>query len=157
MDVHMPVMDGLEATRRIRTTPRLRQPKIVALTASAMNHDRQSAVESGADDFVAKPCREDELLEKMRSLLSITYQYQDLDDENQETGALTTEKLADLPRDLVEEIREATLAGNKKLLDKLTVQVQTAGHLESAQALQILVDKYDYDTLTQLLEAVCHS
>jgi PAS domain S-box-containing protein len=157
MDVHMPVMDGLEATRRIRTTPRLRQPKIVALTASAMNHDRQSAVESGADDFVAKPCREDELLETMRSLLSITYQYQDLDEDNRETGALTTEKLADLPRDLVEEIREATLAGNKKLLDKLTVQVQSAGHLESAQALQVLVDKYDYDTLTQLLEAVCHS
>jgi PAS domain S-box-containing protein len=158
MDVHMPVMDGLEAIRRMRATPQVRQPVVVALTASAMDDDRRSVAESGADDFLAKPCREDELLEKIRALLALTYEYQDASEaEDQDTGvpALTTEKLAHLPRGLVEEIREATLAGNKKLLDKLAVQVRTVGDIESAQALQVLADNYDYDTLSQLMDAVC--
>ena len=55
MDVHMPVMDGLEATRRIKADPRGKETVIVALTASAMDEDRRTVLQSGADDFLAKP------------------------------------------------------------------------------------------------------
>ena len=78
MDVHMPVMDGLEATRRIKADPRGKETVIVALTASAMDDDRRTVSQSGADDFLAKPCREDELLEKMRALLNIAYDYEEV-------------------------------------------------------------------------------
>ena len=64
MDVHMPVMDGLEATRRIKADAGGKDTHIVALTASAMEEDRRQAVGSGADDFLAKPCREEDLLER---------------------------------------------------------------------------------------------
>ena len=63
MDVQMPEMDGLEATRRIRELPSRsgRRPWIVAMTASAMDSDRQAAMDSGMDDFVGKPVRVEEL------------------------------------------------------------------------------------------------
>ena len=57
-------------------------------------------------------------------------------------------------RGLVEEIRNATSAGNKELLDKLILQVCETADSESANALQELADTYDYDALTQLLESV---
>ena len=159
MDVHMPVMDGLEATRRIKADPRGKETAIVVLTASAMDDDRRSVAESGADDFVSKPCREDELLEIMRSLLKITYDYGEPEegDDRPATGAppLNAARLGQIPRDLIEDIRNATLTGNKKLLDSLIRKVPAAGGAEAAHALQELADRYEYDTLTQLLEEAC--
>ena len=61
MDLQMPVMDGLEATSHIRTLPEIRQPKIIALTANAMQEDRDRCIEVGMDDFLAKPVRLEDL------------------------------------------------------------------------------------------------
>jgi CheY-like chemotaxis protein len=69
MDVHMPEMDGLEATRRIRTQEQSGRRKgrlpIVALTASTLEDDRQICVDAGMDDFLAKPLN----LEALRAVL----------------------------------------------------------------------------------------
>jgi CheY-like chemotaxis protein len=54
---------------------------IVALTASAMDVDRQRAIQCGADDFVTKSCLADELLEKLGNLLNIAYDYEELSGE----------------------------------------------------------------------------
>ncbi|MGQ0464722.1 MAG: response regulator [Sporichthyaceae bacterium] len=62
MDVQMPQMDGLEATRRIRAElPAERQPRIVAMTASAMLSDREACLAAGMDAYLAKPVRERDL------------------------------------------------------------------------------------------------
>ena len=62
MDVEMPEMDGLEATRVIRMTRRpLRQPQIVAMTASALLENRQACSDAGMNDYLAKPVRLQEL------------------------------------------------------------------------------------------------
>jgi PAS domain S-box-containing protein len=58
MDVQMPGMDGLEATRQIRTNfPEIRQPTVVALTAYALTEDRCRCLEAGMDDYMSKPVR----------------------------------------------------------------------------------------------------
>jgi len=155
MDVHMPAMDGLEATRRIKADPRGKETAIVALTASAMDDDRRAVARSGADGFVGKPCSEDELLETMRSLLNLSYDYEEISEaEAEPLGDLAalSAALSQLPLDLVEELRTATLSGNKRRLDKLILQVGETADDAPARALQELANKYDYDALTRLLE-----
>ncbi|MEM6679226.1 MAG: response regulator, partial [Pseudomonadota bacterium] len=64
MDVHMPEMDGVEATREIRRRERaLSRPAtpIIALTANAMSHDVRSYLEAGMDDHLSKPVRQRDL------------------------------------------------------------------------------------------------
>jgi PAS domain S-box-containing protein len=153
MDVHMPIMNGIEATRRIKADPRGKDTVIVTLTASAMDDDRRAAVESGADEFLAKPVREDELLEKLGALLNIPFDYEE--PNGAAAADLSADRLGQLPRELVEEILNATLTGDKKLLDKSIGKVRGIGDAESANALQALANKYEYDALTRLLEDTC--
>jgi len=66
MDVQMPEMDGLEATRRITAKhPRGQRPRIVAMTANAMQGDREECLAAGMDDYVTKPIRGDALVEAL--------------------------------------------------------------------------------------------
>jgi DNA-binding response OmpR family regulator len=123
-----------------------------------MDEDRTTVVQSGADDFLAKPFREDELLEKMRVLLHIDYDYEEMTqagDQPLASTALSAERLGQLPLELVDELRKATIRGNKRLLDKVILKVRETD-TESEHALQGLADKYEYDALTRLLEEACH-
>lgn len=69
MDLRMPVLDGWEATKRIKAQPETRHIPIIALTAHAMSGDREQALAAGCDDFDTKPVEMPRLLEKIRALL----------------------------------------------------------------------------------------
>ena len=70
MDMSLPVIDGWEATRRIKATPELRKIPIIALTAHAMATDREKALEAGCDDYDTKPIELQRLLGKIETLLA---------------------------------------------------------------------------------------
>jgi two-component system, cell cycle response regulator DivK len=70
MDVRLPVMDGLEATRRIRARPETQTTPVIALTAHAMSGDRDRALQAGCNDYHAKPVELPHLLAQMEALLA---------------------------------------------------------------------------------------
>ena len=68
MDMQMPVMGGLEATVKIRALPGIPQPRIIALTANAMESDKQKCLDAGMNDYMSKPMR----MEVLRSALELS-------------------------------------------------------------------------------------
>jgi len=70
MDLGMPVMDGWEATRKIKANSELRHIPIIAVTSHAMLGDEIQAREAGCDDYVPKPIDENELIRKIKKFLS---------------------------------------------------------------------------------------
>jgi CheY-like chemotaxis protein len=69
MDLSLPVMDGWEATRRIKSDGTISAIPVIALTAHAMHGDEEKALEAGCDDYDTKPVNFKRLLEKMQKLL----------------------------------------------------------------------------------------
>ncbi|MEE9513992.1 MAG: response regulator [Anaerolineales bacterium] len=69
MDMAMPVMDGWEATRRIKAQDALREIPIIGLSSYAMVGDAEKALDAGCDDYLTKPLDEDLLFEKLNNFL----------------------------------------------------------------------------------------
>ena len=70
MDIQLPILDGYEATRRIKADPALRSIPIIALTSYALSGDEAKARAAGCDDYVAKPYSPRQLLSKVREYLA---------------------------------------------------------------------------------------
>jgi len=70
MDMSLPVVDGWEATRRLKVDDRLKHIPVIALTAHAMANDRDKALEAGCDEYDTKPIELPRLLAKMEALLA---------------------------------------------------------------------------------------
>ena len=69
MDISLPVLDGWEATRRLKMAPETKSIPVIALTAHAMSGDRERCIEAGCDDFDTKPVEISRLLGKIETLL----------------------------------------------------------------------------------------
>jgi CheY-like chemotaxis protein len=70
MDMSLPVIDGWEATRRVKANTKTAHIPVIALTAHAMSGDREKALGAGCDDFDTKPIEMPRLLEKIEALLA---------------------------------------------------------------------------------------
>ncbi len=154
MDIRMPVMDGLEATRRIKATGPGKSTTIAALTAHALEEEKEHIMAAGCDDFVRKPFREQEIFEVMAEHLGIKYLYEEEPAEDVPVEAdveLRPERLAALPVDLRSELHKAVLRLDTARTLELIEQVKEQdAHI--AGVFNALAKKLDYPSLLRLLE-----
>jgi CheY-like chemotaxis protein len=158
MDMRMPVMDGLEATRRIREAERTSENgasgvcKILALTASAFEHDRERFLSAGCDDFLPKPFKTATLLGKMTEHLGVEYVYGEAAaDPVGEREALTPDRLSKVPAEVLDALRRALLAGD---VEAALVAVERVREREAALAdgLAARVRSYQFDEILDCIE-----
>ena len=161
MDMRMPVMDGYEATRRIKATTKGQATVIIALTATAFEEDRERILSEGCDDFVRKPFREDEIYDKLAKHLGVRFVYEEelaLPAAAQPTDAaapladvLTPAALAALPGGWVADLQKATIKADLSLILTLIDQIH-GENLALADALADLARNFEYKKILTLIE-----
>jgi PAS domain S-box-containing protein len=150
MDRQMPVMDGLEATKRIRELPGGREVVIVAVTASAFLEQRSELLEAGMNDFVRKPYRFNEIYDCLAKHLGVRYVYEGIPEQNRQFAILTPDMLADLPASAREELKNALESLEPERIEKAIV-LATAQDPELRKTLAYLADNFDYPAILRAL------
>ena len=150
MDRRMPVLDGVEATRRIRSLPGGDKVKIVAVTASVLSEQQQELVGAGMDDFVNKPYRFEELYDCMARHLGLHYLYAEDVSTPRPTQPLTPAMLATLDPELRGRLRLALESLHNSHISDAITQVGVANP-ELAMILSRMVDEFDYPTILDAL------
>ncbi len=154
MDVVMPVMDGREATRRIRALPEGKLVPIIAVSASVFEDQLQGVMQAGATDFLRKPLREEELYQKVVHCLPFVFEYQE---EQEETNSVVEASADELDRDLAQlapELCERLVLAARgldkgRLLELMAPFAATVPAL--AEHLKTLADSYRFDLIEELL------
>jgi two-component system sensor histidine kinase/response regulator len=172
MDMRMPIIDGYQATRHIKSQIANRQhlhraadavqvypiPIIIALTAHAFEGERAAILAAGCDDFVRKPFREEEVFEKMAQHLGLRYVYEELAQPAELADelapvALTPADLAALPANWVADLHQAAMAGEAEQVLELVDQVE-AGHVSLSRALAQWVYEFRFDKIVALTQGL---
>ncbi len=153
MDIRMTEIDGIAAIKSIRATKNGRTVPIIGVSASVFEEDRATVLESGADDFLAKPVQEADLLAKIGRCLKIDYQFEvsasEAAEDLGETSGLERNHLAELPDSLLEEMRAALEGGYMERLAELARSAADHSPAVSRRLLD-LVHRYDFESLANL-------
>jgi PAS domain S-box-containing protein len=152
MDMRMPVLDGYEATKRIRAMPEAAHIKIAALTASAFEEDREAILEAGCEVLVRKPIQTTELFQVMHDLLGVQYLYaqQDAAQTRLSDGALDPNAIAQLPEELRDELGTAAVQLDLEAVTQLAEQIATHS-APLAQAIKQLATEFRFDAIIESL------
>lgn len=153
MDIHMPVMDGLEATRTIRARQGAEGVVIIAVTAAVMAEDQQAAKEAGCDGFASKPIHIEDVLARLGAALGVRYVMESAA-EHSESPSLTAEQarglVVGLPTDLVERLGHALRAALTEQVRALIDEVRACSP-PLADHLTPMVQRYEYARVLSLL------
>ncbi len=153
MDMRMPIMDGHEATQRIKSTTRGQATVVIALTASAFEDQRHMVLAEGCDDYIRKPFRDHEIYDKLQRHLGVQFLYEDFDQPlatHARPSDLSAEALQMLPHTWRKELEDATVQGDLDRMLALIGDIREA-HAEVADALSRLASDFDYQTILRLL------
>ena len=154
MDIRMPVMDGLEATRRIRATEAGKATTIAAVTASVWEEDRLLILAAGCDELVKKPYREAEIFTIMARYLGLSYRYETVAGQTPASGPpLNAALLRALPVELSRRLHRAVLRLDI-IATSAAIEEIAAIAPDLAGSLQQLADTLQYEQLLTLLEGV---
>lgn len=155
MDMRMPVMDGYEATKHIRHSLQGQATAIIALTASALESEKQIVLSMGCDDFVRKPFQDSTIFQKLQQHLGVQYVY-----ENQQIDSIPTtvtntstqsifERLSQQPHDWRQRLYQASSLADAEWVSQL-IKDMSPMDVQLATSLATLVEEFRCDLIAEL-------
>jgi hypothetical protein len=159
VDLVMPNLDGFAVIQQVRQIPQCRDTVLIAVSASAFETDRQKSLDLGCQDFIAKPFKFEEFLERLRVHLNLTWLYDQtatVSPLSEETSTvpievppaeLTSAQVADL----LDLARRGDVWGIRNYLEELA---NTDTLATFARYLHQLVEQYDFGKICKILERV---
>jgi PAS domain S-box-containing protein len=153
MDMRMPVMDGYEATKRIKATTQGHATAIIALSASNFEEARAVVFSVGCDDFIHKPFREADIFDALHKHIGVRYVYDEppIEPNTTPTQSLTPEAIAALPADWLASLQKGAIEGE---LDLILIQIEQIRSQNDAlaNALASLAKKFQFKQLLTLIQ-----
>ncbi|MFC1715538.1 two-component regulator propeller domain-containing protein, partial [Candidatus Poribacteria bacterium] len=152
LDIRMPDMNGLEVAQRILEEIGEERPKLVAVSASAMVHQRQRYFDAGFDAFVPKPVDARQVYQCLANFLHVEYEYEDTQEQQ-----VSFEEIV-LPEALFLRLKDAAGMGRVTELEKSINEVGQVGEQGNllAQELLRLCQNFDMDAILEILEVIRH-
>jgi len=153
MDLRMPVMDGIEATRRIRACEGGREVKIAAVTASGYAGERREILAEGLDDYVRKPYRPAEIFECLARHLGVRYETSEAAgmSHGESAGKLMAKDWSGMRDELRDALREALIKLDSRLISEVIERISREDRA-LASVLARYADSYAYTPILQAIE-----
>ncbi len=154
MDRRMPVIDGVEATRRIRKMRGGKKVKIVAVTASVFKEQQPELLEAGMDDYIRKPFQFNEIYDSLAQQLGVKFTYREaIAEPLLAPTLLTPTKLATISGELRDELRNAVESLDRERILAAINHISAVDN-ELGRALLQRTDEFDYPSILEALKTV---
>ena len=161
MDVHMPVMNGYDATRAIRNDPAFSELPIVAMTANALKGEREKCIQAGMSDYIAKPIDTTLLFQTMEHWLRVTQKLKPYKEPLGEVkqplakGKILTKEYGTIPKLDGIDVQSALnrLGGNQKLYRKLLIKFRK-NHQNDLKMIRRALDLGDLETAERMVHTI---
>ncbi len=152
LDISMPVMNGYEVIRKLKTMEKDRHVPIIAVTASAFDENKKATLKVGADGYIRKPYKLKEIFDALQAFLGVKYIYkEEKARERNETQKFNDKDLLKMPESLVKNMVSAAqrvdLDQLLELIDKADKIIPSAG-----PSLRTMAKNFQYDDLIRLLK-----
>ena len=154
MDMRMPVMDGYEATKYIKSTTKGNATAVIALTASVLEEEKAIVLSAGCDDFVRKPFKEKTIFETLSKHLGVKYLYEELefqDGDNLAAQPLTSDSFRVMPQSWLVRLSNAVLEADSEITMALIQEIPDS-EVSLATKLTILVRQFQFETISDLID-----
>jgi signal transduction histidine kinase/DNA-binding NarL/FixJ family response regulator len=154
MDMRMPVMDGYEATKYIKSTTKGNATAIVALTASVLEEEKAIVLSAGCDDFLRKPFSEYNIFDALAKHLGVKYIYAETISpvgDDTDKIPLTSEDLTSMPQIWIGQLYEAALEANTSLVLQLTEEIPST-ETRVITILKKLAREFKFEQIVDVVE-----
>ena len=155
MDMRMPVMDGYEATKYIKSTTKGNATAIIALTASVLEEEKAIVLSAGCDDFLRKPFKEQTIFDALHKHLGVQFVYEDLEvttDHSPATSSMSI-NLAIMGEEWRSQLYVAAIEADGNYIMELLQKIPpTESH--TAKLLENLARQFDFDAIMELVSKI---
>ena len=154
MDMRMPIMDGYEATKHIKSTTKGSATAVIALTASVLEEEKAVILSAGCDDFIRKPFTEHTIFDALAKHLGVKYIYAETPPPTSKDlpeSVLTSPQLTCMPKEWITQLYEAALEANSNLVLQLVEEIPKT-ETRLIQSLTKMVRLFQFEQIVDLIE-----